>query len=237
MSHFSVAIFHHPWDNIDDMMEPYCETTDNPQYIEFQREKTREEILEYLKENGDSRTPDEYGDDYGYVYDEESDAYGYYSNPDAKWDYFTIGGRWDGMLRIKPKYRNNGDRLNSAPLAWVDTSPDPETYKRAIREWEIIVENMPLAEGEERAVSLVGAKYYLDQYKTKENYANSMAAFSTYAFVTPDGEWFETGNMGWWGIDNSSYESRKTYASTFVQTIEELRDDPNIWITILDCHI
>ena len=28
-------------------------------------------------------------------YDEES------SGPDAKWDYFGVGGKWDGMLKLK----------------------------------------------------------------------------------------------------------------------------------------
>lgn len=28
--------------------------------------------------------------------------WGYYSNPDAKWDWFVLGGRWHGSLILKP---------------------------------------------------------------------------------------------------------------------------------------
>lgn len=193
--------------------------------------------MEYLEEDDDPRTVDEYAEENDYIYDEASNSYGYMRNPDSKFDYFGIGGRWGGSLRIKPEYVENAPIIDSVPLAWVDTSPDSEKYKRAIREWEIIVEKKPVMDDEKTPFSLFGAEYYLDQYKTKENYANSEAAFHTYAFVTPDGKWHEPGRMGWWAMANATYESRNAYNAEFEKTIEELRNDPDIWITILDCHI
>ena len=32
---------------------------------------------------------------------EEQQAYGYYSNPDAQWDWYSIGGRWPCQLLVK----------------------------------------------------------------------------------------------------------------------------------------
>lgn len=41
------------------------------------------------------KTLESYLENYcGYKYDEDQQAYGYYSNPDAQWDWFEIGGRW-----------------------------------------------------------------------------------------------------------------------------------------------
>lgn len=34
---------------------------------------------------------------------EQGGAYGYYHNPNNKWDWYQIGGRWYGSLRIKPE--------------------------------------------------------------------------------------------------------------------------------------
>lgn len=38
---------------------------------------------------------------HGYKFDEEQQAYGYWENPNKKWDWYQIGGRWRGLLRVK----------------------------------------------------------------------------------------------------------------------------------------
>lgn len=38
---------------------------------------------------------------YGYRKDESTGRYGYWSNPNAKWDWYQIGGRWTGSLKLK----------------------------------------------------------------------------------------------------------------------------------------
>jgi hypothetical protein len=48
-------------------------------------------------------TLDDYVSDYhGSERDEETGRYGYWENPNCKWDWYQIGGRWQGMLRAKP---------------------------------------------------------------------------------------------------------------------------------------
>ena len=46
-------------------------------------------------------TIDEYAKKY-HGYGKNGDKYGYYHNPKAKWDWYSIGGRWSNMLRLKP---------------------------------------------------------------------------------------------------------------------------------------
>lgn len=45
---------------------------------------------------------DDYMTDYcGYEFDEEQGAYGYWTNEKAKWDWYQLGGRWNGYFKIK----------------------------------------------------------------------------------------------------------------------------------------
>ena len=40
-------------------------------------------------------------DFYGCTYDEEMKAYGYYKNPNAKWDWYVVGGRWPHEFLVR----------------------------------------------------------------------------------------------------------------------------------------
>lgn len=68
----------------------------------------------------------------------------------------------------------------------------------------------------------------------KEIYKNDI--FSTYAVVTPDGEWHEPGKMGWWGISSATPEEEaefeNNYEEKFIRTA-----NPEWRLTIVDCHI
>jgi len=59
--------------------------------------------------------------------------------------------------------------------------------------------------------------------------------FSTYAVLTPDGEWHEPGQMGWWGMSHASQEDEKLWDEAYENFLKEA--DPNWTITIVDCHI
>lgn len=74
------------------------------------------------------------------------------------------------------------------------------------------------------------------KYGTKENFAKHQSIFLPYAYVTPDGEWHETGRMGWWGMDDATAESREKFRESFEAFLEEAKAQ-NLLITIVDCHI
>lgn len=47
-------------------------------------------------------TFEEYMEDYtGISFDEEKQDYGYWENPNSKWDWYSVGGRWSDMLVAK----------------------------------------------------------------------------------------------------------------------------------------
>lgn len=48
------------------------------------------------------KTLKKYAEEYhGYVYNEEEEGYGYYSNPNAFYDWYVIGGRWPRVFLVK----------------------------------------------------------------------------------------------------------------------------------------
>lgn len=185
----------------------------------------------------------------GMVKDEETGRYGYYTNPNAKWDWFVIGGRWRGMVKLKPgKLGNLGldgyddgtaikeGYCDQAMISDVDFSINAEAYQTAIRFWEIHVEGQEPQAGEEELLKGFhwGPEYYTNQYASKEQYAQEQASFHTWAILTPDGEWYEAGDMGWFGMHNATMESREEYQADMQALLNDWKE---CYITIVDCHI
>lgn len=46
-------------------------------------------------------------------YDEEKKQYGYWENPDARWDWWVLGGRWAGLLKLPKKNTVSFDEMMS----------------------------------------------------------------------------------------------------------------------------
>lgn len=156
---FSVAV-----DNaVAEKLEPYCECTEDPRYLEFV-DKTEEVTSEYENDCADFirlpegrfvpalwhskfcirdgqvyqkkagqlrhekrtkkakkmkayenlpfkkafKTLNDYATGYcGLCYHEDRQAYGYYTNPNSFWDWYSIGGRWPAQFLVKkdcPEY-------------------------------------------------------------------------------------------------------------------------------------
>lgn len=52
---------------------------------------------------------------YGYAREEDEDGtvrYGYYHNPNAKWDWFQVGGRWAGFLQLREEVEMGDNKPN-----------------------------------------------------------------------------------------------------------------------------
>ncbi|WP_430599388.1 hypothetical protein [Enterococcus sp. DIV0179] len=195
------------------------------------KEETCEKLLAPFQENNMGDCPQKYLkfiEDEDCDIDEETGKKGYWENPNRKWDWYQIGGRWSGLLKLK-----TGETVNVAQIKDLDFSMDKKVYDEAIRFWEVIVDGLPKKDGEE-FFSFWKPEYYIEQYKTKEKYATDQASFKTFAMLMPDGKWFEKGEMGWWGIDDATAESTENYRKSFSEVLETMKDH---YITVVDCHI
>ena len=225
MSHFSVAVFSRTPGDVEALLAPFDEQVEaGSPYAEFVRNEE-------------------------YDWDKTVGAKGYWRNPNARWDWWEIGGRWRGLLRLRPGksgYTATLDRWHSdfvypphccdaALVADCDFSPQEAQIRQAARLWEVAVEGDAPREGEE-FFSPWKPEYYLERYGDKETFIRRESAFSTYAFITAEGKWHGQGRMGWFALDDATNESIASYEEAFQAYLEKARRE-GLAITIVDCHI
>lgn len=181
------------------------------------------------------------------------------TNPNKRWDYWTVGGRWKGFLLTDEgpaNYALAGDvrfdlmREEAAAKAM-------ERWQRAHeiiegREWERWAALIEGKKGEEiqeareryraqpvvqdfnqdKELSWDGPDEFaapLEEYVA----AARRDAVVTFA-VVKDGQWYERGKMGWWACVSDEV-SRDEWAEKFSELIDGL--DPATPLTVVDCHI
>lgn len=178
-------------------------------------------------------TFEQYMEDYaGYTKDPETGEYGYWENPNAKWDWWQVGGRYSNWFKTK-----GGQFVNYGQIGELDLTLDQKKYQRALRFWEINVEGAPLQPGESKDdfVNYYRPEYYLNQYGTKEEYATSQADVVPWAFVNFEGVWCEKGKMGWWAANDDTKDSRAAFREAFHKALQDAA--PTDYIVLVDCHI
>ncbi|MDR1630469.1 MAG: hypothetical protein LBS36_09700 [Oscillospiraceae bacterium] len=143
-------------------------------------------------------------------------------NPNSKWDWRVIGGRWRDMLITK------GD-AKSCDAAFV-TDIDFEAMQRQsaaeIRPYEDAMKNSYMKE-----------KYMRERYPTEAEYIKCVTAFSTYAVITPNGEWHAAGQMGWWGFSSETPEEARAWEHDYCERFIQPAIEYGLYLTIFDCHI
>ncbi len=163
-------------------------------------------------------------------------------NPDSKYDYYVVGGRWENSLKVKEdklsEYPDNHKGyVDSAKVSDVDFFyVDPVSAVNSGRFWDITVEGAPLKEGEEEPFSLYNKDYYLERYKTRDNFIKTVNSFRTYAILTPDSKWHEPGQMGYWGMNDASVEDEVNFDKNYFNILD-LEKYKDCYITVIDCHI
>ena len=183
-------------------------------------------------------------------FDEEGNRLSTY-NPQSKWDWYSLGGRWGGSFKLK----EGGEVIKESELTWatgyapiengytdhaqfkdIDLTPDPKEIKKAERFWEVVVEGKPIEEGEkaEDFETFWNKKYYLDHYGDKETYVKCQTELFSCALLY-NGEWIEAGQMGWFGCKDSNEATEKAYRERFYQIISKL--EPDDYLSMVDCHI
>jgi hypothetical protein len=167
--------------------------------------------------------------------DPKNNRYGYWENPNRKWDWYEVGGRFKELLKIK----NGENKVNSSRVKDIDFSLSKKEYDENLRFWELVVEgNIPRDSKEEDIIKHCFYKpdYYLKRYDNKEQFAQLSTEFGAYAVITPDGKWHSKGDMGWWGCSSESDEAAKEWNKSFKEMFLETAD-PEWILTVVDCHI
>ena len=279
MSHFSVLVV---GPNVDDQLAPYHEfecTGENDQYV-----IDVDETEETLAEKGDStlsdvefcsewlsysvvpfgEKPDTDGEHkYGYITVKEDgslDKVIRRTNPNAKWDWYVEGGRWNGWAKdhsgqyivsgkkrdfdfkkmYDDAYEQASKNHRAAILAIGDAEFKPLSYYLETLNLEI-----------EQARALYWDQLAIKRLRESDNesfgwfidtdifsmsefmYAGKIAsqATRTYAIVK-DGKWYAKGKMGWFGC---SHDEKDDWPKTYKDILDSVSDDE--LLTVVDCHI
>ena len=154
MSHFTVLVFSR--DNIDEMLAPYNENEAVEEYfVEELTIKHKQEFMDYYNEHYPEESK---GKSFSELYElfgerwngnsyrkNENDIWCSYSsyNPDSKWDWYEIGGRWYGEIP------NNCCKVNKLPanfipFAFIDE--DGKWHEKGTMGWWAITTNEKLEE-------------------------------------------------------------------------------------------
>lgn len=180
--------------------------------------------------------------------DPDIGRYGYWHNPNAKWDWYLVGGRWTGYFKLKEGSKGEigepGVMTDPAKPGYVDqafvkdidfgsiVSEMNERAEKNWREYEEATKGMKKAEKEREGHWKFGIEpgETYEQYTARQNAGHGWMPF---AFIDKDGNWHERGEMGWWGI--VSNEDRVTYEEAFERFVESL--EPDDILTVWDLHI
>lgn len=234
MSHFSVLVASRSVNEVEELLAPYQEgDVSMCEYAEFMDEtELIEDEYREVEGNGDFENIDDFVSNW-HGYEKLNGRFGYWWNPQSKWDWYQFGGRFGGLPLI------DGGEGNSVAKSEVDFFMDQEQYEFAIREWELLVEDAePVSEKDKEIIewNFYKKEYYTENYVSKEAYAKAMASFNTCAYVSPDGGWHAQGEMGWFGVSNQNPNEAISHKLNFYEKyLADLPDD--IILTLIDCHI
>ena len=109
MSHATVLVILKKDDDLNEVMAPYDENNEDA----FEFEDRTEELLECYEE--DIKEAEERGESVSSVlvdswgYTEKDGRFGSFYNPQGYWDWFTVGGRWEGFLKLNKEIKNPED--------------------------------------------------------------------------------------------------------------------------------
>jgi len=152
-------------------------------------------------------------------------------NPKSKWDWYDIGGRFSGEF-FKDK---EGNAVDEGYASELDLGMDKEKFDAAALWWDVNIAET--VEGEERDPLFFGKQYYLDRYKNREIFATVRSLPIFRAVVTPDGEWYEKGEMGWFCATSETAEESLEWDLNFYERFIKEAIEKNYYLTVVDCHI
>lgn len=256
MSHFVVGVIVEKdlpiKEQIENILAPYDENLEVDKYVC----RDREDILEEMLDRRDSLIDLDYDDldeEDQFLVDAETDEdiLKYYAdfwaeteldedgnelstyNPNSKWDWYEVGGRWRDILYDKA-YNKMTSWCRIGDIDFNKCVKMSEEDARYL--WEVAV--LGLHKNEEKAKELFilwKPEYYIERYGNIENFIKIKTTFALYAIADKDG-WHQKGQMGWFGCDDSTLESELKFLDKFQDYMSDEKNQDKVLI-IVDCHI
>ena len=231
MSHYAVAVFSDDG-NFDRLLAPYDEN--NKKEFEFVPVDYQQIVddFERFKKHNPKWTLKMYIENYHYF--QKDGVWGYEHNPHGYWDWYSLDGR-DYLFDVRDDVIENPESdewfgyYRKSDYDWYPQC-DPREQKDNAKFWDEFV----IGGKEDGYPSLWNRDYYLERYRTKEQFLKEMERTIPYAFITPDGVWHSAGRVGWFATSNETAEDADRYAKEWDEWIAS---DANPYVSLVDCHI
>ena len=267
MSHYAVLVIHKEDQDIEELLAPYSEHLEVEPYFKYTVDEAIDYIKEhyvpyndYLKEYTDRQLIDWFAENKGLLI-KQGGLYSTY-NPNSKWDWYSIGGRFDGDLDLtdegieeainypnNPQWFKNMSReeqiehvkwVNTAPLKYIKwfTPLSEEDKAELKRWWEINIDGDELKDGEEKDEYFFwNLEWFKRRYKDVDTYLRVKEMVTFFAVLTPDGEWHEPGRMGYFACALCEPEDELKWDLEFYDNFIKPNLDSDLICTVVDCHI
>lgn len=267
MSHYAVLVIHKEDQDIEELLAPYSEHLKVEPYLKYTVDEAIAYIKEhcvpyndYLEEYADRHLIDWFAENEGLLI-KQGGLYSTY-NPNSKWDWYSIGGRFDGDLDLTDEgieeainYPNNPQWFKDMPreeqvehVKWVNTAPlkyiqwftplSEEDKVELKRWWEINIDGDELKDGEEKDEYFFwNPEWFKRRYKDVDTYLKVKEMVTFFAVLTSDGEWHEPGQMGYFACALCEPEDELKWDFRFYDTFIKPNLDSDLICTVVDCHI
>jgi len=266
MSHYAVLVIHNENQNFDKLLAPYNENLEVEPYLKYKHDDALKALRDeygYKEEEIDDALLESFVEEYSSYSLKDGDVYTTY-NPNSKWDWYLIGGRFDGELmltdegrlnvvdEIERKYHIDIDlkslREDSDYLRHVDTAPlkyikwftplSEEDKAELKRWWEINIDGDELKDGEKKDEHFFwNPDWFMRRYKDADTYIKVKEMMTFFAVLTPDGEWHEPSKMGWFACTDGEPEDELKWDLEFYDRFIKPNLDSDLICTVVDCHI
>lgn len=270
MSHFTLHVFTpEPPSNIDEyhhILERWDETREVDEYVGNTIPKTEAQRLrdKYYPEKTLDETMDEWENGNAH-WSEEKQAYEVFTtyNPESKWDWWQIGGRWDKSLITTNGQGANAARLEDLdftnriwlltreandlydqfeeatagldiPPTFIEFMEGAEYPKAKLREYEALPWVVAARKVNPDSWTWPHYEYHVGTGGREAYLAENASPDVPRAWVDLDGEWHERGETGWFGAVFNEQPFHEHVAA-----YRAYRDSlpGSTYVTLLDCHI
>lgn len=260
MSHFTVLV---TGENIDDQLDAFSCEPCYAGYEEFgvdvyanEFESKAKEIIDGL--DGSPKLKRKYQDCleaknfaeifrcwFGGELDLETGNWGYWRNPNAKWDWYLLGGRWINFFKLKKDRTGvHGESginnelpkrgyADSALLKDIDSDYMVKQWAKIYRKkWTEYKKSLNFPVDIKHQAQEM---FDIAEHDTRTSYVTRMATIGHNVFaILHEGRWLERGDMGWFATVTNQIpilewdNELKSVLSTLT---------PDTRLSLVDCHI
>lgn len=210
MSHFSVYVFHDENTTVDELLAPYDENLEVAPYVLYTKEQAIAKVRSEIEKYWNSTYKEYLADPTGYK---------------EKW-----GRNKEHIDYLENEFPKKLDWTDEECYADIEQYCDART---AAEDGSILSTRNPKSKWDWYQIGGRWSDYIPgNEAKTSDIPVEKISA--PYAFVTPDGEWVERGEMGWFGTASNEMDEDE-WDARFREYLKTLGKD--VVLTVVDCHV